>query len=170
MVSRRRRRTQGTPPDRYKDGKKVCCWCGGSLTGRRTRWCSDKCVEDYQVRSNPSYARFAVEKRDLGVCAWCGLDCHAIEKVSRSLSSRGILSRPSLFASMGLTGSRKSCWDADHIVPVECGGGECGLSNYQTLCWWCHAIKTAFQRDGGVKTAEEWRQWNDKQKRNRRSL
>ena len=29
-------------------------------------------------------------------------------------------------------------WDADHIVSVVEGGGECGLDNYRTLCLPCH--------------------------------
>lgn len=38
--------------------------------------------------------------------------------------------------------SRKSVWDADHIVEVAEGGGLCGLDNYQTLCLKCHQDKT----------------------------
>lgn len=34
-------------------------------------------------------------------------------------------------------------WEADHIVPVVEGGGECGLENYRTLCLPCHRIATA---------------------------
>jgi len=34
-------------------------------------------------------------------------------------------------------------WDADHMVEVVKGGGECGLENMQTLCLWCHREKTA---------------------------
>ena len=34
--------------------------------------------------------------------------------------------------------NRKSLWDADHIVPVVEGGGECDLSNMRTLCIRCH--------------------------------
>jgi hypothetical protein len=34
--------------------------------------------------------------------------------------------------------SRTSLWDADHIVPVVEGGGECDLSNIRTLCLRCH--------------------------------
>lgn len=36
------------------------------------------------------------------------------------------------------TPGRRSGWDADHIVPVSEGGGECDLSNYRTLCHPCH--------------------------------
>jgi len=36
------------------------------------------------------------------------------------------------------TPGRSSGWDADHIVPVCEGGGQCGLDNYRTLCHPCH--------------------------------
>ena len=32
----------------------------------------------------------------------------------------------------------RSLWQADHIVPVAEGGGECGLDGYRTLCIGCH--------------------------------
>jgi 5-methylcytosine-specific restriction enzyme A len=34
-------------------------------------------------------------------------------------------------------------WDADHILPVVAGGGECGIENVRTLCIWCHRRETA---------------------------
>ena len=34
-------------------------------------------------------------------------------------------------------------WNADHIVPVCEGGGECGLDNLRTLCVKCHKKETA---------------------------
>ena len=40
-------------------------------------------------------------------------------------------------------GSRKSLWDADHLVPVAEGGGQCDLSNMRTLCLLCHREATA---------------------------
>lgn len=41
------------------------------------------------------------------------------------------------------TPGRRSGWDADHVVPVVEGGGECGLDNYRTLCHPCHKDATA---------------------------
>lgn len=41
------------------------------------------------------------------------------------------------------TPGRSSGWDADHIVPVVEGGGQCGLENYRTLCHPCHKRATA---------------------------
>lgn len=36
-------------------------------------------------------------------------------------------------------------WQADHILPVQHGGGGCGLENIQSLCTLCHKRKTAEQ-------------------------
>jgi 5-methylcytosine-specific restriction endonuclease McrA len=38
--------------------------------------------------------------------------------------------------------SRRSLWDADHILPVAEGGGECDLDNLRTLCLLCHRQQT----------------------------
>lgn len=45
------------------------------------------------------------------------------------------------------TRARKSLWDADHIVPVAEGGGECDLDNIRTLCLRCHRVVTAQLRE-----------------------
>jgi 5-methylcytosine-specific restriction endonuclease McrA len=42
--------------------------------------------------------------------------------------------------------SRKSMWDADHILPVAEGGGQCDLSNMRTLCLRCHRMVTSALR------------------------
>jgi 5-methylcytosine-specific restriction endonuclease McrA len=34
-------------------------------------------------------------------------------------------------------------WEADHVVPVVEGGGQCGLDNFRTLCLSCHRKETA---------------------------
>lgn len=41
------------------------------------------------------------------------------------------------------TGAGGHTWEADHIIPVVEGGGECDLSNYRTLCLTCHRKATA---------------------------
>lgn len=47
------------------------------------------------------------------------------------------------YAPGGWTKGRRSGWDADHIVPVAEGGGQCDLANYRTLCHPCHKQVTA---------------------------
>ncbi len=45
------------------------------------------------------------------------------------------------------TRMRKSLWDADHILPVTEGGGECDVDNIRTLCLRCHRLVTAQLRE-----------------------
>merc|ERR1712085_100264 len=44
-------------------------------------------------------------------------------------------------------------WQADHIVPVAEGGGECNLTNLRTLCTMCHMTETKRLR-GRLKCAK----------------
>lgn len=46
-----------------------------------------------------------------------------------------------------------SLWDADHIRPVAEGGGECGLDNYQSLCFPCHHRKSVVYHRAKQQTA-----------------
>ena len=46
------------------------------------------------------------------------------------------------YLSFGLTSNRSTYWDADHIIPVAEGGGECDLENLRTLCLKCHKETT----------------------------
>jgi 5-methylcytosine-specific restriction endonuclease McrA len=51
--------------------------------------------------------------------------------------------RLKLLARWGLTRlNRRTLWDADHILPVAEGGGECDLANLRTLCLICHRQQT----------------------------
>jgi 5-methylcytosine-specific restriction protein A len=50
---------------------------------------------------------------------------------------------------------RKSYWDADHIIPVCEGGGECTLENMRSLCVPCHQLVT---KDLARKRASQRRQ------------
>jgi 5-methylcytosine-specific restriction endonuclease McrA len=43
------------------------------------------------------------------------------------------------------THKAQNMWQADHINPVQFGGGGCGLDNIQTACTLCHKRKTAEQ-------------------------
>lgn len=42
--------------------------------------------------------------------------------------------------------AKKSLWQADHVIEVADGGGECDLSNFVSLCINCHKRKTAETR------------------------
>lgn len=122
------------------NGRALCRWCSLEVPPRRFTFCSDWCVHEWRLRTDPGYLRDQVFARDRGVCKLCGVDARsAYFHLKRS---RGV-GRQRLLAHWGLTRmNRKSLWDADHIVPVAEGGGECDLENLRTLCLRCHRQQT----------------------------
>jgi 5-methylcytosine-specific restriction endonuclease McrA len=112
------------------------------LARRRRTFCSDFCVHQWRLRSDPGYLRDKVFLRDKGVCALCGVDTVAAYKALKR--SRGD-ARVEALTMWGLrsVGARRSLWDADHVLPVAEGGGECDLENLRTLCLLCHREATA---------------------------
>ncbi len=122
-------------------GRNLCRWCSLEVPPGRHTFCSAWCVEEWRVRSDPGYLRSKVLERDRGVCSSCGLDCLDAERQLKRL--RGA-ARLKSYLHWGLrAGSRKSLWDADHILAVVEGGGECDLENIRTLCLKCHRAATA---------------------------
>ena len=84
--------------------------------------------------------------RDKGVCALCGKNTYALGDELRKTPHSDKEKCRELLEQLG--GKNKSqrgphnWWDADHILPVSEGGGECDLSNYRTLCLPCHKQET----------------------------
>jgi 5-methylcytosine-specific restriction protein A len=131
--------------DRGPDGRPLCRWCRTEVPKGRRSFCSEKCVHEWKLRTDPGYLRDKAFARDRGVCAQCGADTVALRRDLRKLdfaARRQFLKRWKL-----REGSRKSLWDADHIVPVAEGGGQCDLSNIRTLCLVCHRQVTARLRE-----------------------
>lgn len=96
-------------------GHALCRQCSTEVAPPRRTFCSDSCIHEWKIRTQPVYARKQVFKRDRGVCALCRYDSAASSFV----------------------------WEMDHIVPVVEGGGSCGLENLRTLCVPCHRAVTA---------------------------
>jgi|SRR5687768_5847723 len=121
-------------------GRALCRWCSLEVPSRRFTFCSDWCVGEWRLRTNPGYLRERVFLRDQGVCAICQADTVvAFAELKRSRGRR----RQELLAHWGLRRiSRRTLWDADHIRPVVEGGGECDLENIRTLCLACHRQET----------------------------
>lgn len=113
-------------------GRNLCRRCGTEVPHGRFTFCSDACVHEWRIRTDPGYLRQQVFRRDRGVCAACGLDTEALRKEKRKLdyAARRRFEKE--------WGTRRRLWDADHILPVSEGGGECGLDNLRTLCVKCH--------------------------------
>ncbi len=126
-------------------GRHLCRWCALEVPPRRSTFCSEYCVHEWKLRSDPGYLRDHVLRRDKGICAICRVDTVAawihIKKTKHDRRGR-------LLQAWGLTQlTRRSLWDADHILPVVMGGGECDLSNLRTLCLRCHKKATAELRE-----------------------
>jgi 5-methylcytosine-specific restriction enzyme A len=119
------------------NGRCLCRWCNLEVPPGRLTFCSDWCVEEWKLRSNPGHLRERVFERDRGICAACGLNCLAEYGRIRRLRGTAKLKAASEWQLRG----RKSLWDADHILPVSEGGGECDLLNMRTLCLKCHRAR-----------------------------
>jgi len=118
----------------------ACRWCGRAVGKGRFTFCSEACVHEWKLRTDAGYLREQVFARDGGVCAQCGLDTEALRKNKRKLD---FAARRQFEKEWG---RRRSLWDADHMVPVAEGGGECDLENMRTLCLRCHREATAALR------------------------
>jgi len=130
--------------ERGPGGRALCRWCRSEVPKGRRTFCRDACVHEWKLRTDPGYLREHVFARDRGVCAQCGVDTIALRRDMRKLdfaARRQFLRKWKLSAD-----SRKSFWDADHIVPVAEGGGQCDLSNMRTLCLLCHREATGALR------------------------
>jgi 5-methylcytosine-specific restriction protein A len=129
-------------PDRDAAGQPVCRWCRGIVRPPRRTFCGDACVHEWKLRSDPGYVRQAIWKRDGGVCRICGFDVGRAERQWKR--QRPTTANRSLRRSWRAARPR---WEADHVIPVAEGGGECGLENYRLLCRPCHrAITSQWRR------------------------
>jgi 5-methylcytosine-specific restriction endonuclease McrA len=127
------------------NGRSLCRRCGLEVSKGRRSFCSDSCVHEWKLRTDPGYLREKVFERDKGVCAKCGVDTIALQRHFKKLDYKA---RYRFLREWNLKdGFRRSLWDADHIIPVAEGGGECDLWNMRTLCLKCHRAVTDLLRD-----------------------
>lgn len=129
---------------RGPNGRGLCRWCSLEVPRGRYTFCSEFCVQEWKLRTQPAYLREKVFERDRGICASCSVD--TVAEARKLRFARGA-NRAAMLAHWRLRGrSRKSLWDADHILPVIEGGGECDLENLRTLCLRCHREATILLR------------------------
>ena len=145
---------------RGPNGLPLCRWCDLEILAKRRRtFCSDYCVDQWRLRTDPGYVRERVYARDRGMCAECGADTGKIFAALKRARGRAREEGLRLYG-MKTIASRRSLWDADHIVPVAEGGGQCDLDNLRTLCLICHRAATARLRErmkaGGREGASGW--------------
>lgn len=147
------------PKGRGPNGRRLCRWCHEEVPKGRRTFCSDGCVHEVSIRSNPNYQKQHVLERDHGVCDACGLDCQRLARSLMSAWRQRYRGKPEAFRRwyrlwMRFSGRavttklapNRNLWEMDHIVPVVEGGGNTGLENLRTLCVWCHNEATAHLR------------------------
>lgn len=160
-------RWKSVPPVRQdKYGYYLCRLCQHACPEGQRHWCSEACLQRYLTTSHGTFVRAQLLARDGGICAICGVDADrmdaALEELQRDLLHPLLMSiHPMIvqsFRAEGWTNIRTrgrgsypdavaftSCWEAHHVTAVKEGGGECGLENYQTLCFVCHKKASAEQ-------------------------
>src|SRR6266568_3959977 len=70
---------------RGPSGRALCRWCKAEIPKGRRTFCSDGCVHEWRLRTDPGYLRQKVFERDRGVCAICGADTIALRRDMRKL-------------------------------------------------------------------------------------
>ena len=66
-------------------GRPLCRWCGVEIPARRRTFCSDACVHEWKLRTDPGYLRENVFARDKGVCTECGVNTQTLRAEMRKL-------------------------------------------------------------------------------------
>ena len=121
----------------------LCRWCELEILAKRRRtFCSDYCVHQWRLRTDPGYLRDQVLARDRGICSVCAIDTIAAYNALKRARGPARAAGLRLYGMKSIT-TRRSLWDADHIRPVAEGGGQCDLDNLRTLCLPCHRELTA---------------------------
>lgn len=163
-------RWKNLPPvrrDAY--GYYLCRLCKSPCPEGERSWCSERCLKRYLTISSGGYVRHQLLERDRGICALCGVDGvrmdAALAQLREDLLHPLLMSiHPMIATSLRAEGwtniklrgrgcyadalEFSSCWEADHIVPVHDGGGQCGIENYRTLCYVCHKQVSSAQSKG----------------------
>ena len=129
------------------NGLPLCRWCELEIIAKRRRtFCGDYCVHQWRLRTDPGYLRDQVFSRDRGRCADCQIDTVAAYAALKRARGAARAAGLRLYGMKSIA-SRRSLWDADHIVPVAEGGGQCDLDNIRTLCLLCHREATSHLRN-----------------------
>ncbi len=149
------------------EGRNLCRWCRSPTASNKRTFCGPGCVHEWRLRSNPGYLAQEVYKRDVGVCAACGVDTAYVKDFFKWLIKMVNLEY-SGFPNLTVYTDRHPTWptgwkcvtdwarwyglslarvnvlmwrtnpfDVDHIIPLA-EGGDHGIANTRTLCLGCH--------------------------------
>ena len=115
--------TRRTSPGGWVKRRRMPCrWCGGEVPKRPlSPFAARPCVHEWKLRTDAGYLRAAgIRARSRRMCAMREVTPEALRKDQAQTRLRRA---PAIRKRVGRAG--KNLWDADHIVPVVEGGGEC---------------------------------------------
>ena len=55
------------------NGRILCRYCSKETAPPRRTFCSDECIHEWKLRTQPGYLREQIFKRDQGICRICGV-------------------------------------------------------------------------------------------------
>lgn len=120
----------------FPNEKGICgCGCQVALTGRRTRWATEDCMEwassiHLIIVGDNQLIAFYLRAYYGDKCNWC------------DRTPNQIYNEDLAHLSYDDPQWNRSYLMVDHIFPVAKGGGGSWLINYQLLCHKCHVEKT----------------------------
>lgn len=141
-INRARKDKGRSDPIKGSNGKPICRYCKTEVRAPRRTFCSDVCVHEWKIRTQPVYVRKCLLKRDDGICSRCGIDAIVLELELKIAKRKDPVAWMTWHRENGVSTTRRSMWDGHHINAVVEGGGECGLDGFQTLCILCHLVET----------------------------
>ena len=105
------------------NGRALCRWCRLEILAKRRRtFCSEYCVHQWRLRSDPGYLREQVFLRDRGMCGLCGTDTvAAYAELKRSRGRAGL--RCWRFGGCGRLGRAGRCGMPIMCCPSPRGAG-----------------------------------------------
>ena len=129
----------------------ACRFCNKIVYPPRRTMCSKECAHELRLRTSGKYLRNFTYKRDKGICNLCKTDTKIISQTALILLNNNLVEEFDIFLKLNRISKKRKIWkkknggglwDADHIITVKDGGGQCGMNNIQTLCIKCHKNKT----------------------------
>ncbi len=103
----------------------LCNWCSSALSGKQKRWCSSKCLDEYEKNHNYTTARAFTKRK-----AWVSKHKYRCSRCSKVVDAI----------------------EVNHVVPcLGNRGWGCWhhVDNLEALCIPCHREVTNIQRKSG---------------------
>ena len=145
--------SQSDTPSDQSASRRICCNClkpSSCLLTSGT--CSWKCHQELSSRVSGSAIRRQLFELEKGICTLCKRDMHAVFQRFKRLQPSDRVQELMRLHGFKVATSNSAIlqnpveghfWQADHVLPVAEGGGECSLHNIRTLCTPCHQRETA---------------------------